>query len=154
MKYLAFILVVIAAACTEEPEVIPYTYTDAITGGDKKGWNIRSYQLLEEGKGTQTGRLSDCLADDLYIFFANEERRMEVRDNDEKCDPADPDLITEGNWGFSNSGATLTMPFPLLADVPLPFILREVTEDRMTIEIFFNENKSSYRFNFRVAELE
>ena len=154
MKKALTLFVMIAFACTDQLEVLPYTYSRIFTGDSKKGWSIRSYQYTEEGKAPQTAQLPDCLADDLYIFFANEERRMEVRDNDDKCSPDDPDLIAEGNWGFSNSGATLTMPFPLLADVPLPFILREAEEDEMTIEIFFNDNKSSYRFNFREADLE
>jgi hypothetical protein len=159
MKYLAIILLMILAGCTEEPEVIPYDYTRVFTGDDKKGWSIRSYQYLEEGKAPQTGRLPDCLSDDVYIFFANEERRMEIRDSDEKCVPEDPDLLTEGTWGFSNTSATLSLPFPLLAD-PLvfgavPFIVRDADEDSMTLEIFFGEeNEFSYRFSFRAENIE
>jgi hypothetical protein len=155
MRYiLTIILFAFIMSCSEHPEPVPYDFTKKFTGDVKRGWTIRSYQYLEEGKGTQTGRLDDCLADDLYIFFANEERRMEMRDSHQKCNADDPDLITEGTWGFSNSGATLTMPFPLLSNGPVPFILREMEADHMTLEIFFNDDKSSYRFNFRSAEIE
>lgn len=155
MRYLSLIAILLTAlACTEKVEPIPYNYTLKFTGDVKKGWSIRSYQYLEEGKGTQTGHLDDCLGDDLYIFFANEERRVEIRDNDQKCVETDPDLLAEGTWGFSNTGATLTMPFPLLSDGPIPFIVREVEDDRMTLEIFFSNNKASYRFNFLAADLE
>lgn len=155
MRYISLIaIVLVIAACTEEVVPVPYDFTQKFTGEVKKGWTIRSYQYLEEGKGTQTGRLDDCLSDDLYIFFANEERRVEIRDSDDKCVASDPDLLAEGTWGFSNTGATLTMPFPLLGDGPIPFILRDIEDDRMTLEIFFNDNKASYRFNFRAADLE
>jgi hypothetical protein len=154
MKKITILFMFIAAGCTEQPEVTPYTYPKVFTGEEKKGWSIRSFQYTEEGKATQTGQLDDCLADDLYIFFANNERRMEVRDNSVKCNPGDADLIAEGSWSFVNTNATLTMPFPLLADFPLPFVVRSIEDDRMTIEIFFADGKSSYRFNFREANIE
>lgn len=154
MNRIFLALVLFAAACTEQPEVIPYEYSKVFTGETRKGWTIRNFQYTEEGKATQTGQLDDCLTDDLYIFYANEERRMEITDNSVKCDPGDPDLIAEGSWSFSNANATITLPFPLLADVPLPFIVRSVSEDTMTLEIFFGDGKSSYRFNFRSANLE
>jgi len=154
-KYeLAILFMLATAACTEPPEVIPYDYPKVFTGEEKKGWTIRSYQYTEEGKATITGQLEDCIADDLYIFYNNAERRMEVLEGGKKCDPDDPNLIAEGSWSFVNTNATLTIPFPLLADFPLPFIVRSVEEDRMTLEIFFSDGKSSYRFNFRVAEIE
>jgi hypothetical protein len=154
MKKIIILFMLIASACTEQPEPVPYDYTKVFTGDYRKGWTIRSFQYTEEGKASQTGRFEDCLADDLYVFYANEERRVEIHEGSEKCDPADPNLIAEGSWSFVNTNATLTMPFPLLADFPLPFIVREVEDDRMTLEIFFADGKSSYRFNFRVAELE
>jgi hypothetical protein len=154
MRKALIVLIVTCFACTEELEVVPYDYPTIFTGTEKKGWTIRNYQYLEEGKATQTAFLPDCLEDDLYIFFAGTERRFEMRDNDDKCNDEDPDLITEGNWAFSNTGASLTIPFPLLFDGPLPFVVRNAEEDEMTLEIFFNDNKSSYRFNFRVADLE
>jgi hypothetical protein len=154
MKKVAIFFMFVAAACTEQPDVLPYNYTQAFTGEVRKAWTIRSFQYTEEGKATQTGKLDDCLSDDLYIFYANEERRMEILEGSSKCNPGDPDLIAEGSWSFVNTNATLTLPFPLLADFPLPFVVREVEDDRMTLEIFFTDGKSSYRFNFRDAELE
>jgi hypothetical protein len=154
MKKISILFMLIAAACTEQPEIIPYDYTQVFTGESRKGWSIRSFQYTEEGKATQTGQLEECLSDDIYIFYANEERRAEVLEGSSKCSPEDPDLIAEGSWSFVNTNATLTMPFPLFADFPLPFVVRDVQDDRMTLEIFFTDGKSSYRFNFRVAELE
>jgi hypothetical protein len=154
MRKVLILLMMTCLACTEPLEVVPYDYPQIFTGGDKKGWSIRSYQYTEEGKAPETGHLEDCYEDDIYIFFANEERRFEVWNNKQKCDPADPDLITEASWAFSNTGAALTIPFPLIVNQPLPFILRSAEEDRMTLEIFFNDNKSSYRFNFVAEDLE
>jgi len=148
---------IIVSACSEQVEVVPYEYSRIFTGETKKGWTIRSFQYTEKGKATQTGKLDDCLSDDLYIFYANEERRMELLDNNNKCNPNDPDLIAEGSWSFVNTNATLSLPFPLLStSVPaIPFVVREVAEDRMTLEIFLDEGgTTSYRFNFSVAELE
>jgi hypothetical protein len=154
---IAALIILIIAGCTEQPEVIPYEYSKIFTGDTKKGWSIRSYQYTEEGKATQTGKLDDCLSDDLYILFANEERRVEIRDNSNKCVEDDPDLLFEGSWSFVNTNATLSLPFPLLtSSVPaLPFIVREVAEDRMTLEIFLDdEGTTSYRFNFTAQSLK
>lgn len=153
-RRLIILSVFIAMACTEPPEVIPFEFSKAFTGEEKKGWTIRSFQYLEDGKGTQTGQLGDCLKDDLYIFYANEEHLMQITNGSHKCDESDPNLIAEGSWSYTTASATLSLPFPLLADVPLPFVVREVEEDRMTLEIFFADGKSSYRFNFRSADLE
>ena|SRR5688572_31209140 len=154
MRRIIIAISLVTAACTEQPEVIPYEYTKAFTGETKKGWSIRSFTYTEEGKANQTGLLNDCEADDIYIFYANAEKTMEVLNGATKCEPEDPDVLASGSWSFVNANATLTLPFPLIADFALPFIVRDVEEDRMTIEIFFADGKSSYRFNFRVEDLE
>jgi hypothetical protein len=155
MRKLSFIIsLALLAACTEQPEVTPYEYPRIFTGDEKKGWSIRSYQYTEEGSATQTGQLAECIEDDLYIFYANTERKMEIREGNTTCSEGDPDLIAEGTWSFSNTGATMTIPFPLLVDGVLPFIVREVDDDELVLEIFFNDNKSSYRFNFVEADIE
>lgn len=71
-----------------------------------------------------------------------------------KCNDGDPSVIVDSSWAFVNTTASLTIIMPLLAGQPLPFIVKEVDETRMVLDIYFDDNKSSYRFNFRPASVE
>jgi hypothetical protein len=141
-------------ACTEEVTVIPFSYPQVFAGEEKRGWTVRSVQLLQAGKGTQTFNLSPCALDDIYIFYNNFERSYQVTEGNSKCNPEDPNLIVNSNWSFVNSTATLTMVMPLLSSDPIPFILKEADDTKIVIDIYFDEDKSSYRFNFKPATVE
>jgi hypothetical protein len=141
-------------ACTEPVDVTPFTYPQVFTGEVRQGWSIRSVQLLQDGKGTQTFQLDQCITDDIYIFYNNPERTYQVTEGATKCNDGDPTLIVDSNWGFTNSTAQLTMVMPLLSVDPLPFVLKEVDGVKMTLDIYFDDNHSSYRFNFKPASLE
>jgi len=151
--FIGFLLVALAA-CTEQVKVEPFTYPEVFTGKTKQGWTIRSVQLLQQGKGTITFNLSQCVTDDLYIFYNNPERTYQVTDGATKCNASDPNLIVDSSWSFTNSTAALTIIVPILSDSPLPFIVKEVDNSKLVIDIYFDDNKSNYRINFKTAQVE
>lgn len=154
-RYLTIALLAMSIACTEELKVTPFTYPQIFTGdGERKAWSIRSVQLLQKGKGTQTFGFAPCVLDDLYIFYNNPERSYQVTAGATKCDPSDPALLADSNWSFVNTTATLTIVIPVLSDEPLPFVLNEVDQTKMVLDIYFDDDKSNYRFNFKPATLE
>jgi hypothetical protein len=148
------LVLLLSIACTEEVKVTPFSYPQMFAGDEYKGWSLRNVQLLQSGKGTQTFKLDQCTLDDIYIFYNNSERSYAVYEGATKCNPGDPSAIVYSNWSFVNSTATLTMVMPLLSSEPIPFILKEVDGAKMVIDIYFDENKSSYRFNFKPAAVE
>lgn len=151
---ITFALLATLMACTEQVKVTPFTYPEVFTGETRKGWTIRNVQLLQDGKGTQTFQLDQCATDDLYVFYNNPERTYQVTEGATKCNDGDPNTLVDSSWAFINSSASLTIIMPLLADVPLPFIVKEIDDTKMVLDIYFDDNKSSYRFNFRSASLE
>lgn len=136
-------------SCSETVEVTPFTYPQVFTGKVSKSWTIRSVQLLQDGKGTQTFGLSSCATDDVYTFFNNSERGYTVTEGATKCNADDPNVIVDSSWSFVNATASLTIIMPLLSDQPLPFILKEIDDSKMVLDIYFDDDKSSYRFNFK-----
>jgi hypothetical protein len=155
LYFFAGIVIAVLFSCTEKIEPQPNLYARVFTGATRKSWHIRSIQLLEEGKGTQTFGLPDCLADDQYIFYANVEKTYEVTNGSTKCTTDEPDIIVSDSWEFSNANATMNIIMPLLSDSKLPFFVRDVDDDELELEIFLDEeNTSSYRINFRVIAEE
>jgi hypothetical protein len=148
---LSIILLSLVISCTEPLEVTPFTYPKAFTGETSKSWTVRSVQLLQNGKGTQTFGLNTCVLDDVYTFYNNPERTYIIVEGNTKCNAADPTTIVVNNWSFVNATASLTIVMPLLSDSPLPFILKEVDSQKMVIDIYFDDDKSNYRFNFRAV---
>ncbi|HZY81306.1 MAG TPA: hypothetical protein VFE50_17405 [Cyclobacteriaceae bacterium] len=154
-RYMIVALLSMLIACSEPIEVKPFTYPQVFTGdGVRKAWSIRSVQLLQKGKGTQTFRFDPCTLDDLYVFYNNSERSYQVTMGATKCEDTDPVVIADSNWSFVNATATLTIVMPLLSDSPLPFVLNEIDETKMVLDIYFDDNNSNYRFNFKPAALE
>lgn len=150
MRKLTIILAALVStllSCTEQPEVIPFTYTDIFTGGSSKSWRIRSIQLLQTGKGTQTLGVDPCIGDDIYTFHNTPEHKFVVSEGSTKCSDSDPEIVVDDSWSFVNSNATMTIPFPLLGGT-VPFIVKEASDSRMTLEIYFSDDQGSYRFNF------
>jgi hypothetical protein len=147
-------LLYILIACTEEIKVTPFAYPQVFAGEEFQGWTIRSVQMLQKNKGTRPIQLNTCVTDDIYIFYNNPDKSYQVIEGNTKCDPTDPNVVVQSNWGFTNSTASLTIIMPLLADQPLPFVLHEIDETKMVLDIYFDDNESNYRFNFRKASVE
>jgi hypothetical protein len=153
--YIIALLSYVVLSCSEKLDPQPNDYSKAFTSDVRKGWQIRSIQLLEDGKGTQSFGLPQCLADDIYFFYAGIEKSFEISNGNTKCSAEEPDIIISDTWEFSNANATMNIILPLFADFKLPYFVREVDETEMELEIFLDdENTSSYRINFRAVDEE
>lgn len=142
------------SGCTEPLDVKPYTFTQMFTGEIRKGWSIQSLQLIEDGKSTKTFGLSDCIEDDIYIFYANAEHYYEITEGSSVCTEGDSYIILQDAWSFSQATSTLSIGFPLLSDGRIPFVVHEVSTSRLSLDAFFNDDKSRYRINFRSVSVE
>jgi hypothetical protein len=145
-------LTLLVFACTEEVKVTPLTYPEVFTGKTQRSWVIRSFQITREGKGTLTYGLRDCELDDVYTFYNNPERGYRVTSS-VQCTSDEASLLVDGSWGFSNATASLTIAIPLLSSNPLPFIVKEADETKMTLDIYVT-GQAAYRLNFKTTETE
>ena len=139
------------SSCSEDVEPKPATYTQLLTGETSKNWRLTTVQILEGGTVDASIPASafGCVGDDIYTFFANAEKTFQVKEGNSKCEADDPDLVAENNWSMVNANATLTFIVPLLADGPLPFIVKELTANELTVEIYLGDpDDTSYRLVF------
>ncbi|GAB3168059.1 hypothetical protein [Telluribacter humicola] len=153
----ALFLVLWLAGCSESIEPKPLTYTQLLTGTDKKAWTLTSFQIIDEGEESNVIPARNlfnntCEADDQYIFYANSERRYEYVNGPTKCSSNEPDVLLTDQWTFTNANATLEFVFPVLVgNARLPFIVKTLTNTNMTLEIYLGELDASYRFMFTSA---
>jgi len=107
-------------------------------------------QFREDGKPLQSFEVTadDCAYDDLYVFYANDERKFEIDEGASTCDPADPQIFLTDSWALVNATATLEFIIPVLVPFKLPYIIHDLTKDKLVVEIYFNEEKHSYRMIF------
>lgn len=141
-----------AGSCTEKIEPKPLTYTQLLTGTEKKTWTLSSATIVDEGdKFDIPGRdlLSACQLDDQFIFYANDERKLEYSNGTTKCRTTEPDLLFTDTWEFTQSNATLVMAIPrVFGGFLIPFTVKTLTENSMVLEVFFDDIDASYRFTF------
>lgn len=129
-------------SCSEEPKPVVEEFYKIITGKTKKTWKVTGIKWTGDGKSDINYDLSSCYKDDLYTFYANEERLYEVSNGPTKCDSAEPDQLVSDEWAFVNATSTLTIIFPLLSSNSLPFFVRKVTSKEMTIEIYIDQDNT------------
>ncbi|HEU5289651.1 MAG TPA: hypothetical protein VFU05_03345 [Cyclobacteriaceae bacterium] len=147
IKIVGLVLILGVASCSEEITPEPFTFSKFFTGENSKTWKVTLFEETLNGKVVDRFTIG-CVNDDRYIFFANPERRTEFRAGSSRCfDPAEPALIID-SWSYQSGTATLTMLLPIFADVSLPFIVKEINDDDMELEIFFEGNTGSYRVHF------
>lgn len=134
-------------ACTEEVEPKPQTYSQLLTGTTSKSWRLTSIQLIEANAQPVSYNLpNNCIYDDIYIFYADKDRKYEVQEGASKCSPEDPDTYIEDTWSIVSATATINFYFPILgAD---SYTLKSLTEDTLTIEYYATDLNFSYRFIF------
>lgn len=147
IKILSLVLILGLISCSEEITPEPFTFSKLFTGENNKTWKVVVFEETLDGKVIDRFSVP-CVADDQYTFFANPERRSEFKAGASKCfNPAEPSLIVD-SWSYQSGTATLTMLLPIFADFPLPFIVKEIDDDDMELEIFFEGNAGSYRIHF------
>jgi ABC-type transport system substrate-binding protein len=139
------------SGCSEKTEPIPNTYSQLLTGTEKKTWKVVSLQIFDNGQGSgvipaQNG-LSPCLIDDLYTFYANDERKFELNEGSAKCNASNPDLLLTDSWTLVNADASLEFPLRILGG-SFPWTIKNLTASVLTIEYYFSDINASYRFTF------
>ena len=154
LLYIIFLIMIAGSACRESFEVTPNTYSTLLTGENSKTWKLIGIQLREEGKEVYTWDFSnvegDCGLDDLFIFHADQGRTFIIDEGASKCNPDDSQTLLQDSWSLVNATATLEFVIPIFGFYKFPWTIRELTDRRMVVEIFFGDEFSeSYRVVFK-----
>ncbi len=144
-------LLLTLSGCYETKEPKPLTYSQLLTGTEKKTWTLTSFEIIDEQKPTGPIPAANlfnnaCEADDQFVFYANAERKYEYTNGPAKCAPTEPDVLLTDTWSLVNATATLEFAFPVLTTQKLPFIVKNLTATSMTLEIYLDDLDASYRF--------
>jgi hypothetical protein len=139
--------------CSEEVKPTPVTYTQLLTGTEKKAWRLNTVRIIDDGEdsGNLSARqaVNNCRADDLYVFYANDLKTFEAQEGASTCIPGTPQVYVEDTWSLVNATSTLTFVMPILTtEGALPFVIKSLTENTLTIEYYFGTIDLSYRFTF------
>jgi len=153
-RILIFYLLIFMVSCKEDVSPVPYTYTKIFTGENNKTWKVKFVEETLNGE-VIASFVIDCASDDEYIFYNNFEHAFEARTGSKKCENPSEAAIITNTWSFTNGSSMLTMVLPFFtSEVALPFIVKEASQDKMELEIFFDEDKSSYRIHFDATDEE
>jgi hypothetical protein len=146
------LMAVFASSCSEKIEPKPLTYTQKLTGTEKKTWTLTTVTIVDMGDKTDIpGRdvLPACQIDDQFIFYANDEKKLEYANGATKCRTTEPEILITDSWQFTQANATLEMAIPrLFGPYLIPFIVKSLTDNTMILEFYFGDIDASYRFTF------
>ncbi|MBD2701208.1 hypothetical protein IC229_11215 [Spirosoma sp. BT702] len=143
-------IVWVLGGCTEKLEPKPATYSQILTGTDKKTWRTVSFQIIDDGQAspvtpiTQSG-VDNCITDDLLTFYANAEHKLEASEGASKCTSTDPDIYVTDSWALVNANATVEFYLPVL-NGKYPWTIKNLTASSLTVEYYFQDINASYRF--------
>lgn len=154
-QYIRFLLIPgmvgwLLGGCSEKIEPKPPTYSQLLTGTEKKSWKMVSIQLIDDGQASSVvpvSQLNDCSTDDVLTFYADAERKFEVSQGSSICYPAEPDFYVTDNWTLVNATASLTFYIPFL-DGKFISTVKNLTANVLTIELYFGDVNASYRLTF------
>jgi len=145
-------LATIGSGCSEKIEPQPLTYTQILTGKEKKTWILASAVIVDEKQKFDipgNSLLNPCQLDDQFIFYANEEKKMEYANGATKCRTTEPDILITDVWQLTPANATLEIGIPrLFGGSKLPFVIKTLTEHSMVLEYYFGDIDASYQFKF------
>lgn len=138
--------------CSEKIEPKPSTYSQLLTGTDKKSWKMVSVQIIDDGNSSGVIPASQlnadpCITDDLLTFYADAERKLEASEGATKCSASSPDIYLTDDWTIVNATASLTFYIPLL-DGKYIATIKNLTATVLTVELYFGDINASYRFTF------
>ncbi|MVM31853.1 hypothetical protein GO755_17525 [Spirosoma sp. HMF4905] len=138
--------------CSQKLEPQPFTYSQLLTGTDKKAWKMVSIQVIDNGKASgvipvaQSG-IDPCIYDDLLTFYADAEHKFEASEGATKCNPTDADLYLTDTWTLINANATLQFYIPVLNGI-YPWTIKNLTSTVLTVQYYFTDIDASYQFTF------
>ena len=147
----------IICGCSETAEPKPYTYSRIFTGNKSKTWKLDRLVFREKDKQDENLGLSSCEKDDLYTFYANDERLFEVSNGSIACSDDDgADLLVSYTWQFNQANASLSMVTPhIFGYFFIPFIVKDANEKILELEIFLDEEATiSYVLFFKLVDEE
>ena len=146
------LLLIIVSSCSEKLDPKPFTYSQLLTGKEKKTWVLNSLTIVDQKDPFDLAGsdvLSPCQLDDQFVFYANEEKKMEYTNGPTKCRSTEPEILITDVWQLTSANATLEMGVPrLFGGAKLPFVVKSLTETAMTLEYYFGDIDASYRFKF------
>ncbi|WP_461148343.1 hypothetical protein [Spirosoma pulveris] len=138
--------------CSEKLEPKPATYSQILTGTEKKTWKMVTFQVIDDGTPSgvipvsQSG-INPCISDDLLTFYANPEHKFEASEGATKCNQSDPDIYVTDTWTLVNANATLEFYMPVL-DGKYPWTIKNLTANSLTVQYYFPDVNASYQFTF------
>ena len=138
--------------CSQKIEPQPPTYSQLLTGTEKKTWKMVSIVINDEGQSSGVIPVSQlnvapCITDDLCTFYAGAEHKFEASEGATKCKDTDPDIYVTDNWTLVNASASLEFYLPVL-NGKYPWTIKTLTERVLTVEYYFGDINASYRFTF------
>ncbi|MGV3560353.1 lipocalin family protein [Larkinella arboricola] len=145
------------AGCSEKLDPKPITYSQLLTGTEKKTWRLVTFEVIDQKERSGVipvqNSMNPCRADDQYVFYADGGHKFEYQNGSTKCTANEGDLLFEDSWALTNGNATLEFVIPVFADAVLPYTIKNLTENSMTVEIYFDKIYAdpidvSYRFTF------
>ena len=141
--------------CSEKIEPTPITYSQLLTGTEKKTWRMVSFQSFDNEQSSPVTPianigLDECVYDDLFTFYANDERKLEISEGPTKCEADDDDIFKTDNWTLINADASLEFEIPILGG-KFPWTIKNLTAQTLTIEYFFQDINASYRITFNAT---
>ena len=140
------------SGCSEKIEPKPVTYSQLLTGTEKKTWKMVSFQAIDDGTASSVIpvsqlNVSPCVTDDLLTFYANAEHKFEASEGATKCNATDPDMYLTDDWTIVNANASITFYIPLF-DGKYIATIKNLTATVLTIELYFGDINASYRVTF------
>jgi hypothetical protein len=155
--YILFALTGIICGCSETAEPKPYVYSKVFTGNVSKTWRIDRLIFREKGQQDEILGLSNCEKDDLYTFYANDEKLFEVDNGNLACSEDNGGgILVSYIWEFNQANASLSMVTPhIFGNFFIPFTVKDANEKDMELEIFLDENATiSYVLFFKLVDQE
>ena len=139
----ALFIGVMFTSCSEESD--PKTFdTRVFSGENQKTWKVVDVVSRKSGReeiSVFQFRYKPCERDDRYTFYTDSDKYFEVSNGLFECDDEqDDELLVAYFWSFNNATGSLSMVFPhIFGYYFIPFLVKEVDEDEMELEIFLNE---------------
>ena len=143
--------------CSEKLEPKPATYSQLLTGTDKKAWKLVSFQQIDDGQKSGVinvnTQFNPCRLDDQYVFYANPEHQFQYTNGTIKCSSTEADVLKDDAWSLVNASATLNFVIPVFDGSVLPYTIKNLTSTVMTVEIYLDKISTdnlnvSYQFTF------
>lgn len=143
-------LVAASAGCSEKEEPTPLTYSQLLSGTTSKTWRFSGFEIIEADQVPANFDPSQvvpaCAEDDLYVFYADKDRKFEIQEGATKCNSDNPDVLFTDTWSIVNATASINFVFRIF---PIgSFTLKSITERTLIVEYYVKEYNFSYRFIF------